>query len=299
MKPYDTKVSVVMGVYNQWDRQILLEAVNSILQQTLSDFEFIIYDDGSDEAAGVYLQELCALDERIHLIGKEENHGLAFSLNQCIQKAKGQYIARMDADDISEPERLERQVKFLESHPEYMWCGTNTALFDEGGIWGERKMPEMPQEKDYLRFSPFVHPSVMYRAVIFDLLEGYDESMETLRCEDYEIFMRFHQAGYRGYNLQENLFRYRENQASFEKRSMVARINEAKLRYRNFKEMKLLWPVGWIQVLRPVIAGLVPNGLLRWLKKKEAKHAVRANAIKGDKAKKSILSSDIAGETNI
>jgi len=139
MKPYDTKVSVVMGVYNQWDRQILLEAVNSILQQTLSDFEFIIYDDGSDEAAGVYLQELCALDERIHLIGKEENHGLAFSLNQCIQKAKGQYIARMDADDISEPERLERQVKFLESHPEYMWCGTNTALFDEGALVEKRK----------------------------------------------------------------------------------------------------------------------------------------------------------------
>ena len=156
---------------------------------------------------------------------------------------------------------------------------------DANGIWGVRQMPEIPQDADYLRFSPFVHPAVMYRAEIFELLEGYDESMETLRCEDYEIFMRFHQAGYRGYNLQENLFRYREDQTSFQKRSMVARVNEAKIRYRNFKEMKLLWPTGWIYVLRPVIAGLVPNSLLRWLKRKEAKDAG--------------LQTNIAGETNL
>lgn len=294
MKPYNTKVSVVMGVYNQWDRQILLEAVNSILRQTLMDLEFIIYDDGSDETVGQYLRELCILDKRIHLIGKEENHGLAFSLNQCIRKAKGKYIARMDADDISAPTRLEKQVEFLETHPEYMWCGTNTYLIDREGVWGERKMPEIPQTNDYLRFSPFVHPSVMYRAEIFEILEGYDESMETLRCEDYEIFMRFQQEGYRGYNIQENLFYYREDQVSFQKRSMTARVNEAKLRYRNFKEMHLLWPTGWVYVLRPVIAGLVPNEVLRWLKRKEA-----GNAIKGDATESGVLQSHIAGETHL
>ena len=234
MKHYDTQVSVIMGVYNQWERQILRDAVNSILQQTMSDLEFIIYDDGSDEEAGNYLRELVSLDKRIRLIGKEENHGLAFSLNQCIRKAKGKYIARMDADDISHPKRLEKQVEFLENHPEYMWCGTNTYLFDEQGVWGERQMPEIPKEKDYLKYSPYIHPSVMYRAEIFEKLEGYDESLETLRCEDYEIFMRFHQAGLKGYNLQENLFQYREDQISFQKRSMTARVNEAKLRYRNF-----------------------------------------------------------------
>lgn len=294
MKHYNTTVSVIMGVYNQWDRQILLDAVNSILNQTISDFEFIIYDDGSDEEVGGYLQEIAKTDERIHLIGKEENHGLAFSLNQCIRKASGKYIARMDADDISLPRRFEKQIAFLETHTEYMWCGTNTYLFDAGGMRGERKMPEIPQDSDYLKYSPYIHPSVMYRAEIFEILEGYDESMDTLRCEDYEIFMRFHQAGYRGYNIQENLFQYREDQASFQKRTMRARVQEAKLRHRNFKEMKLLWPFGWIQVLRPVIAGFVPNGLLLWLKRKEAKNAVRQ-----DEPEKGLLQSHIAGETNL
>ncbi len=81
---------------------------------TLTDFEFIIYDDGSDPEVAGYIRELEKLDERIVLIGKEENHGLAFSLNMCIGAAKGKYIARMDADDIALPERLQVQYDFME-----------------------------------------------------------------------------------------------------------------------------------------------------------------------------------------
>lgn len=273
MKKREIGVSVVMGVYNQRNRQVLLDAVNSILNQTFSDFEFIIYDDGSDETAAEYIRKLRDLDERIILIGKEENHGLAFSLNECIRKANGKYIARMDADDIALPARLEKQVAFLEQHPEYMWCGTNTYLFDADGIWGERKMPEEPQKTDYLKFSPYIHPTVVYRTEIFTQMKGYDESSQTLRCEDYELFMRFHQAGYRGYNIQESLFQYREDKTSFARRSMGFRIQETKLRYRNFKDMHLLFPKGWIYVLRPLVGGLLPDHLLMWLKRKEAKHA--------------------------
>ena len=180
---FEKQVSVIMGVYNQWNREALQKAVKSILNQTLTDFEFIIYDDGSDPEAAGYIRELEKLDERIVLIGKEENHGLAFSLNMCIGAAKGKYIARMDADDIALPERLQEQ------HKEYAWCGCNTRLFDENGVWGERKMPELPSDKDYLPFSPFIHPTVMYRRKLFEKNEGYHVSPETLRCEDYEIFM--------------------------------------------------------------------------------------------------------------
>ena len=139
---FEKQVSVIMGVYNQWNREALQKAVKSILNQTLTDFEFIIYDDGSDPEVAGYIRELEKLDERIVLIGKEENHGLAFSLNMCIGAAKGKYIARMDADDIALPERLQVQYDFMEQHKEYAWCGCNTRLFDENGIWGERKMPE-------------------------------------------------------------------------------------------------------------------------------------------------------------
>lgn len=261
---------MIMGVYNQWNREDLREAVKSILNQTFKDFEFIIYDDGSDVKVAEYIKELAKLDERILLIGKEENHGLAFSLNACIAKAKGDYLARMDADDYSMPERLQVQYEFMEAHSEYAWCGCNTELFDDNGVWGCRKMPELPTDKDYLPFSPFIHPSVMYRRNLFEQNEGYQVSQETLRCEDYEIFMRLHQAGYRGYNIQENLFRYRENQASYEKRKFCYRINESKLRYRNFKRMHMLFPTGWLYVIRPILGGMLPTALVAWMKRKES-----------------------------
>ncbi len=296
-REYKKKVSVIMGVYNQWDQGILKDAVNSILQQTFRDFEFIIYNDGSDAKATEYIQGLSELDERIILIGKEENLGLAFSLNACIKHAKGKYIARMDADDISLPTRLDTQVRFLEEHPEYMWCGTNATIFDEEGEWGERNMPERPDTKDYLKFSPYIHPSVMYRANIFEDMDGYTVSDETLRCEDYEIFMRFHQAGYQGYNLQENLLLYREDNASYKRRKLCFRINEAKIRYRNFKSMGILFPTGWIYVLRPIAACFIPNRLLLWHKRTQAREEQNAN--RTHEQENGLLQPHIAEETHL
>ena len=259
-----------MGVYNQWDKKALREAVDSILNQTFTDFEFIIYDDGSEPEAAAYIRELGRLDKRIIIIGKEENHGLAFSLNACIDRAEGKYIARMDADDIALPNRLAVQYEFMEKHEEYGWCGCNAELFDKKGVWGRRKMPEIPQKNDYLPFSPFIHPTVMYRRKLFEKNGGYQVSRETLRCEDYEIFMRLYQAGHIGYNIQQNLFRYREDHASFQRRRMEYRVNEAKLRYRNFKTMHMLFPFGWLFVIRPIIGGMLPSSLVEWIKRKES-----------------------------
>lgn len=247
-----------------------MEAVNSILHQTFEDFEFIIYDDGSCPEAATLLREVEGLDERIKLIGQDENHGLAFSLNACIDEAKGKYIARMDADDISYPERLMKQKKFLDKYQEYSWVGCNIDVFDQNGVWGERKMPEFPIEQDYLRFSPYAHPTVMYRASIFDTNEGYVASKETLRCEDYEIFMRLRRAGLKGANIQDKLLAYRENKDSYKKRSFRHRWNEAKCRYRNFKALGILLPKGWIYVLRPIAACAIPYWLLAWYKRKES-----------------------------
>lgn len=267
---YEPEISVVMGVYNQWDRKALHDAVTSVLDQTFRDFEFIIYDDGSDAEAAGYIRELRTLDERIVLIGREENHGLAFSLNACIKRAKGRYIARMDADDIALPGRLLAQYEFMEAHPEYAWCGCNAKLFDASGVWGARFMPECPSDRDYLPFSPFIHPTVMYRRELFEKNDGYQVSEETLRCEDYEIFMRLHQSGYRGYNLQQFLFCYREDTASFQRRKFCFRKAEMRLRYRNFKEMHMLFPLGWLYCLRPLLGGLLPYALVAFMKRKEA-----------------------------
>lgn len=264
------EISVIMGVYNQFSKDVLLAAVNSILNQSFQDFEFIIYDDGSLPEAANILREIERLDNRIILIGQEQNHGLAFSLNACIEVARGKYIARMDDDDISYSARLEMQRQFLEEHPEYAWVGCNIDLFDEDGKWGRRNMPAYPTEKDYLRFSPYAHPTVMYRAEIFDSKLGYVVSRDTLRCEDYEIFMNLREAGLRGANLQETLFGYRESKESYKKRSLRHRWNEAKCRYRNFRALGILWPVGWLYVLRPLVACLIPVKLLAWYKRNES-----------------------------
>ncbi|MGN0346858.1 MAG: glycosyltransferase [Lachnospiraceae bacterium] len=267
------KISVIMGVYNQWNKEKLRTAVDSILNQSMKEIEFIIWDDGSEAMAAEYIRELKHLDERIVLAGKEENKGLAFSLNSCIHLAKGKYIARMDADDISLENRLEREYEFLESHPEYAWCGCNAILFDESGTWGKRQMPEMPTEKDYLKYSPYIHPTVMFRKDLFEHHRGYLEAEETLRCEDYEIFMRFRRMGLRGYNLQETLFMYREDKENYKRRKFCFRINEMKLRYRNFRAMHLLFPFGWLYVIRPIVGGLLPTAILREWKRFEGKHA--------------------------
>lgn len=264
------EISVIMGVYNQFNKEILLESVNSILHQTFRDFEFIIYDDGSHPEAGKILREVCELDDRIVLIGQDENHGLAFSLNACIDKAKGKYIARMDCDDISYPDRLQKQKQFLENNLDYAWVGCNIELFDEKGKWGRRAMPEFPKKEDYLKFSPYAHPTVMYRAEIFDSDLGYVESKDTLRCEDYEIFMNLREVGLKGANLQEYLFCYREDSESYKRRSLKHRWNEAKCRYRNFKKLGILFPLGWVYVLRPIIACMVPAWALAFYKRKES-----------------------------
>lgn len=269
-------VSVIMGVFNQWDEGILQEAVYSVLRQTCTDLEFIIWDDGSHPDAARSIRKLAELDERIILAGRGENKGLAYSLNACIRLAKGKYIARMDADDISKPQRLEKQVAFLETHPEYGWCGTDAELFDEQGVWGCRLMPEIPTIRDYFRYSPYIHPSVVFRASLFDENMGYLASEETLHCEDYEIFLHLARKGQQGYNLRETLFCYRETKASYRKRKARFRFNEAKIRWRNFKKMGVLFPIGWLYVLRPLAACLIPAGVLEMIKRMEGSFAKQA-----------------------
>lgn len=272
-------VSVIMGVFNQWDEKVLKESVDSILNQTYSNLEFIIWDDGSYPEAAKFIQKLNGLDERIIVAGKEENKGLAYSLNECIRLAKGKYIARMDADDVSKPLRIEKQVAFLETHPEYGWCGTGAELFDENGVWGTRHMPEIPQPRDYFHYSPYIHPSVMFRAELFDENLGYLASEETFRCEDYEIFMNLTKHGQKGYNLKENLFCYRETRESYRKRKVRFRLNEAKIRYRNYKKMGILFPVGWLYVFRPIAACLIPAKALEFIKRYEGSRLKKLESV--------------------
>lgn len=262
-----TKISVIMSVYNQKDKERLDQAIHSVLNQTFTEFEFIIYNDGSDGEVSEQLKNYIQVDKRIRLIEGAENHGLAYSLNACIDNARGKYLARMDDDDICDPDRFWVEYDYLENHPEIAYVGCNAKLIDEKGVWGVRTMPENPDEKAFLRYSPFIHPTVMIRKDVLEKVDGYNASKGHLRCEDYELFMRLYQLGYRGYNIQIPLFSYREERFSYKKRKFCYRLDEARLRYRNFKALKMLFPFGWCYVLRPIVAALIPGRLILQMKK--------------------------------
>lgn len=260
-------ISVIMGVYNP-AREKLLQAIQSIINQTVSNWEIILYDDGSCMESAKVIKEIAERDSRIVLIRNEENRGLAYALNRCIKHAKGKYIARMDDDDSCFPERFEKQMNFLECHPEYDWVGSNAELFDNRGVWGKATVPEKPDKNDFLKFSPYIHPSVMFRREIFVHNSGYISSQVTRRCEDYEFFMRLHTRGYRGYNIQENLFMYREDQKAYQKRKIPFRWNEMKIRYRGFKRLGILNAKTLPYVFRPIVGGIVPAGLVSYMLKR-------------------------------
>lgn len=257
------KVSVIMGIYNETNKKQVKEAVDSVLGQSFSDFEFLIYDDGSKDENYKWLEEYCREDARIHFSHNPKNRGLSAVLNDCMKQAEGEYIARMDADDISERERFARQVAFLDSHQDYAWVGCHAKLIGESEVWGQREVTEIPVNTDFLQTSPFIHPTVMFRTEILRQAGGYSEEPMAQRVEDYELFMRLYADGWQGYNIQQYLFYYRESRDSFQKRKYRYRINECRVRYRGFGGMGIR-KGNFRYVLKPLLVGLVPA----WLNQK-------------------------------
>lgn len=271
-KRKNPSLSVIMGVYNEKNISQVKKAINSILNQTWDDFEFIICDDGSDKPFYDWLCEYCKKDERIRLIRNKRNVGLAVTLNHCLKIASGDYIARMDADDISVLERFEKQIHFLEKNREYAMVGSNAELIDAENIWGRRVMPEKPEKKDFLKNSPFIHPSIIFRAETLQQLGGYSNQTYALRTEDYELFMRAYSMGMRGYNLQENLILYREDKNAYKKRKYRYRICEYHVRKIGFQRLGI-YKGNFRCVVRPLIVGLIPKRILQlgkfWIGKRQ------------------------------
>jgi glycosyltransferase involved in cell wall biosynthesis len=204
--PRKPLVTVLLSAFN--DGRFLPEAVESILAQTLADFEFLIVDDGSTDGSADYLRGLN--DPRVRLLRNETNIGLTRSLNRGLDAAAGTFVARMDADDVAMPHRLARQVEFLRGRPDVGVVGSSRVLIDERGavVAAHARAAE-----DDLRIrwkcllgNPFAHPTVMLRA---DVLARhglrYDASFRT---EDYELWTRL-LAVTQGANLREPLLRYR------------------------------------------------------------------------------------------
>ncbi len=210
------KVSVVMSVYNGED--FLAEAIESVLSQTYRDFEFIIADDGSTDSTPQILEKYQALDQRI-IIDSHENIGLANSLNRAIEKAIGEWIARIDGDDIMLSSRLEEQIKFIEANPKVDVVATWVYHIDENSkIF---KLLDFPKDlatwEDNQRYFKenkgvgIIHPSVMYRKSSFLKTGGYRNVNPS---QDTDLWFRMQEQGLMFAVMHKPLTKYRVSQNS-------------------------------------------------------------------------------------
>lgn len=205
-------VSVLMAAYREKPEYLRL-AIESILSQTYSDFDFIIVLDDPDNLNLLEIMQYYAgIDKRVRIIVNEKNIGLALSLNKAIESSTGKYLARMDADDICLPDRFSSQVMYLDSHPEIAVLGTNKIIIDENGktISKGSALPTTSVGiKETLKYSNIiVHPSVMMRAEIIKKVGGYRAFPTT---QDYDLWSRLFDKGYKFAILNEYLIKYRIN----------------------------------------------------------------------------------------
>lgn len=249
-------VSVLMAIYNCADT--LEEAVNCIINQTYSNWELILYDDCSSDNTYEKALELAKRDSRIVVYKNEKNLTLAPTLNNCLKKAKGVYTARMDGDDVCALDRFEKEVEFLDAHLEYAVVSCKMNLFDDKGVYRTIDYLEKPQARDFIYTSQICHAGCMMRREVLEELGGYDCSVEVVRIEDYDLWVRLYKAGYKAYNIQEALYSMRDDRNANKRRKFKFRINEYRLKKQIKKDFKLPFKYS-IQVIKPIIIGLLPS----------------------------------------
>lgn len=256
------KISILMGIYNC--APTLKEAIDSILAQTYSNWELILCDDCSTdntyEIAKQYQQQC---PDKIILLKNEKNSRLAFTLNHCLEVATGDYVARMDGDDISVPERFEKQVAFLKKHLDIVLVGTAMQRFSDDGSLGAIAYCEEFPNKDtpYKKGLVFNHATIMAYRSVYNELGGYTVSPRTVRGQDRDLWYRFLAAGYKGANLQEPLYMVREDENAIKRRSAKVRWNSYKTEIIGYKRLNYKW-YRFIKPTLKLSKILVPSGAM-------------------------------------
>lgn len=270
MRDNQPLISVLMGVrYLREDLFLLKRAVNSILSQSYENFEFLICENGSREEVKMYLRELERAEAKVRLINGVGADTLAEKLNRCLKAAKGEYIARMDDDDVSCSERLATQMEYLQNHSEVAFVGSIADLERDGEAAGRRNLPEKPTARDFYFVQPFLHPTLFFRREILEAAGGYCESSRCDGCEDYDLLLRLYECGMTGANIQTPLLTYTLPPRGRKNRSMGQRWNEAKTRFVRFRSLGVL-PQALPYVIKPLVVGLVPSPALeKWKERRE------------------------------
>lgn len=247
------KISVILSVYNQ--AKYLPQAIASILRQTFSDFEFLIINDASTDSTPQIFKRY--RDQRITIFTHRRRQGLASSLNYLIRHSRGEYLARMDADDIAHPKRLKIQLDYLTEHPHIAACGTSVDLIDAAGKKiGRKHYPPRITRPILMRYNPLIHPTVMIRKEVCT----YDTSLNG--AEDYDLWLRLG-SQYQLANINQVLLAYRVNPRGISWDSLKpTELQAIKARLKALRQYNYpLWQS--IFLIKPIFSYLIPG----WIKK--------------------------------
>lgn len=261
------KVSVIMGIYNC--AKTLDEALNSIVNQTYTNWEVIMCDDhSSDNTIQIAERYVQKYSGQFVLLKNKENQGLNYTLNKCLEVADGEYIARMDGDDLCSEDRFEKEVSILEEKKDVAIVSTDMNFFDEKGIWGRTHTKVYPTKENFLRGTPFCHAACMVRKEAYRSVGGYSVSDKLLRVEDYHLWVKMYAKGYKGMNIQEPLYSMRDDRNAQGRRKFKYRLNEAYVKKVAIQELRLK-KRNYVWCLRPIIIGLLPGSIYRIIHRKK------------------------------
>jgi glycosyltransferase involved in cell wall biosynthesis len=282
-------VSVVMGVF-QAPSSYLRAAIQSVLAQTYRSFELIIIEDRSSQPAAPVLREFS--DSRIRHHVRDERRGLTSALRYGMELARAPLVARFDADDLCEPQRLAAQVQYLADHPDVTVAGSRILVINEQGeIIGRRLLPLTHDEiAATLRHHNCIsHPSVIFRKAAVEAVGGYDPHAQL---EDYDLWCRMLNAGYRFANLPEDLIRYRfhfESLRSTKVRFTIRAVIATRERY--FGSQFTLWDRARNMLQRSLL--LLPARLVLWLFRKSQYEAAASPARQSEDAHEKARKDDL------
>lgn len=259
------KISVIMGIYNCADT--LGEVIDSILAQTYTNWELIMCDDGSsDNTYDVAKKYAEKYPNKMKLLRHSQNMGLNITLNDCLREAEGEYIGRMDGDDISLPQRFEKEMQAFEEEPELAVVSCPMIYFDENGEWGRGKEGEKsyPQKSQLARGTVHCHAPAIIRKSVMESVGAYTKEKQFLRVEDWNLWTKIYAAGYYGVNLGECLYMMRDDQNALKRKNYRTCIREAKMTVFAVKELNLS-KKNYVYALRPLIVGLLPRKMYSYL----------------------------------
>lgn len=261
-------VTVLMSVYN--DERYLSDSIESILKQTFTDFEFLIIDDGSTDSTAAILSRYAYIDSRVRIHTLHGNRGLGYCLNLGVSLAMGKFIARMDADDISRPDRLQRQVLFFQDNQELDVLGSYAVLIDEYGN-GDRVRSVPLTKGDISRnvwSNPFIHSSVMFKKESILRIGSYMPKLA--RRQDYELWFRAVKHNLNMQNIADPLISYRFSENTFKKNNVGLMFEQAMIGVRG------CFLVGaplnaYFFVFYPFFRSFFPVTLQSWIRKSVSK----------------------------